>query len=419
MKSLENAIIITNQLINDIIFICETRTKVTYFTRDGKMNFKDIILFALNFVKKSIQLELDSFFEIANKKEAPITKQGYSQAREKISPIAFIKMTNAVLKWYYEDDDYKKYKGYRLCAIDGTVLELNNSKTLRDAFGYVENKSMKVARALASCIYDVENEMILASKISKYTTSERDLAVELVEQLKELGLKNDLIIFDRGYPSSKLISYLEKSNIKYLMRVPRSFLKEINEAKNEDQIVTTKIDKETIKIRVVRFVLNSGEEEILITNLLDESFTIDEFKALYFKRWGIEVKYDELKNKLQIENFTGDTPHTVEQDFYASMYLSNMASIAKAEANQKIVENNKGKNLKYEYKVNTNILIGKLKNSLVLMLLEENEKKRSKMLTKIIREISRNVIPIRPNRSNPRKDSIRKYKYPINQKNCL
>jgi len=32
---------ITNELINDIIFMCETRMKETYFTRTGnsKMNF--------------------------------------------------------------------------------------------------------------------------------------------------------------------------------------------------------------------------------------------------------------------------------------------------------------------------------------------------------------------------------------------
>lgn len=63
IKTLEEALMITNQLINDIIFMCESRTKSSYFTKVGKMGFKTIVLFLLNFVKKSIQLELDSFFE--------------------------------------------------------------------------------------------------------------------------------------------------------------------------------------------------------------------------------------------------------------------------------------------------------------------------------------------------------------------
>lgn len=84
------------------------------------------------------------------------------------------------------------------------------------------------------------------------------------------------------------------------------------------------------------------------------------------------------------------------------MYLSNMIALAKLDANEIIKEANKDKILKYEQKVNTNILIGKLKNSLVFMLLEKSTKKRSKLLKKIMGEISRNVIPIRPERSNPR-----------------
>ena len=101
------------------------------------------------------------------------------------------------------------------------------------------------------------------------------------------------------------------------MRVSSSFLKAVNEAKKEDQVIEVKIEEEYVKIRVLRFVLDSGEEEVLITNLLDEELGIKDFKALYFKRWGIEVKFNELKNRLQIENFTGDTQIAVEQDFYA------------------------------------------------------------------------------------------------------
>lgn len=328
-------------------------------------------------------------------------------------------MANAIISWFYGDDDFNTYRGYRLSAIDGIDLELNNSERLRESFGYAENKTIKVARALASGIYDIENDMMITSKIAKYTASERELAVDLIEQLKEIGIKNDLILFDRGYPSGKLITYLEKNNIKYLMRVSTLFLKEVNNTKEQDQIVEVKIDKKVIKIRVVRFLLDTGEEEILITNLLEENFTINEFKELYFKRWGIEVKFDELKNRLQIENFTGDTQIAIEQDFYASIYLSNMVAIAKAEANEKIAHKNKDKNLKYEYKVNSNILIGKLRNNLVLVLLEQNLRKRAKMLNKIRKEIARSVIPIRPGRSNPREIRVSANKYPLNQKRCL
>jgi hypothetical protein len=92
---------------------------------------------------------------------------------------------------------------------------------LRESYGYTKTNSTHVVRALASCIYDIENDMILTSKIACYDASERDLATELIEQLKSIGKKNELILFDRGYPSADLISYLEANTFKYLMRVSR------------------------------------------------------------------------------------------------------------------------------------------------------------------------------------------------------
>lgn len=63
---------------------------------------------------------------------------------------------------------------------------------------------------------------------------------------------------------------------------------------------------------------------------------IEDFKELYFKRWGIEIKYDELKNRLEIENFTGATKIAIEQDFYASIYLSNMIELARKDIDETV-----------------------------------------------------------------------------------
>ena len=410
---------ISNKIINDVNFMLENRMKLTYFTRGTeKMDFKDLVTFALNLVKKSIQIELDLYFKNIKGVETTMTKQAYSQARQKLSPNAFVILNEAIIKWFYKEDDIKTYRGYRLSAIDASILELNNSKRLREAFGYVENATVKVARALSAGIYDIENDMMITSKIDSYKATERETAVQLIEQLKEIGLKNDLILFDRGYPSYKLIQYLGKSKIKYLMRVSRNF-KRAWETTEPDQIIEVKTDDQILKIRVIKFLLDNNTTEVLITNLIDEPFDIKDFKELYFKRWGIETKFNELKNRLQIENFTGDTQIAIEQDFYATIYLSNMAAIAKSDANETVNEQNEGKNLKYSYKVNTNILIGKLKDSFVMALLEDNIEKRKKMVDKVMQEIQNNTIPIRPNRSFERKMELKRNKHSLNTKSAL
>jgi hypothetical protein len=421
-KTFLGAIEVTEKLLNDVVFMCESRVKPTYFTRQGnnKLDFKSTILFNLYLVKKSIQLELDSFFKILNPTEVSITKQGYSEARRKISPSAFRKLTNAVVQWFYDDDSFKTFHGYRLSAVDGSIFELHNTENLRDHFGYVENqRSTTNARARASAIYDIENDIILTSRIAPYKSSERDIAKEMIKDLEDLGFKNDLLLFDRGYPSKDFIAFIEEHGLKYVMRAPKGAMKEIREAVNADQIIKFTVKDKIFTARVLRFLLPSNEEEILITNLMEESLGIPEFKNLYFKRWGIEGKYNELKNKLQIENFTGSTPIVVEQDFYASIYIINMVALVKSEANVTIHEEDKSKKLKYQYQVNTNIIIGKLKESMILVLLEEKADIRQEMFRRIMKEIIKNKTPIRPGRKYPRNKNLKSNKFAPSKKRCL
>lgn len=395
----------SNQIIADIIFLYKFRMKETYFTRAGgsKMRFNDIILFILNFVKKSLQIELDDFFKNVHKSDITVTKQAFSQARRKISPEAFIYLMDGVNKWFYNETPFNKYRGYRLLTIDGTVIQVHNSEKLRDTYGYIENQNAKVARAQASALYDVENDMIIASKITQYKTGERAIAEEMITKLCELGTRNDLLLFDRGYPSRDFIQFIERKELKYLMRVSSGFLKVVVNAPDKDQVIEVTYKGALLKMRVLKFKLKSGQIEILITNIFDEDFSVEDFKELYFKRWGIEVKYNEIKNKLQIENFTGETQIAIEQDFYATMYLANMVALAKMDANEIIEEEYTNKGLKYEYKVNTNVLIGKLKDTLITMISINNPWKRSRMLKHIEEEIQKNIIPVRPDRSFKRK----------------
>ena len=380
------------------------------------MGFTDVTTFILSFAKKSLQLELDDHFALTNKSTETITKQAYSAARKKISPLAFVILFNAIVEKFYSMS-FAKYKGYRLLAIDGSVFEIPNTAELRRTYGFAVNQTKKVARARGSILYDLKNDIIIDASITGYNVSERDLAFKHLERLQAIRTEKDLVLFDRGYPGCELIGCLVDNNIDFLMRTPVNFLKEIREVQGEDSVVEYQFKRRNYRVRVLKVLLSTGEVETLITSLFDSEFTAQDFKELYNNRWGIETKYNELKNKLQIENFTGECKIAIEQDFYASMYLANMASLAKRDAEEK--RSRSERNTKYEHKINVNILIGKLKDSLVYMLLVDDEKIRGDILHQVIAEISRNVVPIRPNRSSPRKRSYSEGKYPSNKKPCL
>lgn len=408
----------TKKNLDDFTFKCCYRVNPKHFSRERKIGFKQTILFMMNMAKRSIQLELNSFMETILKKSCSISKQAYAKARQNINPEVFRDLSNSMINGLYNKcDDYKLWNGYRLSALDGSILELPNTALLREKLGYSKNQYTRLARARASCIYDVLNKLIIKSLIYRYDISEPVAAKEILSQFVADGVKNDIILFDRAYPSAELMAYLTDNKIKFVMRAQKNFSNEVKKAKDKDQIVTIKHNKKHYDVRILRFPLESGEEEILLTSLFDEELTIKDFKALYFMRWGIETKYADLKNRIQVENFTGTTKISIEQDFYATIYLSNMAELLRIQNDECLKESSK--NLKYEYKTNTNILIGTLKDSLVLMLLENSPERRNKMFQRIMSQIAQNRVPIRPGRHNKRNDNLVHSKHRLNQKRCL
>jgi len=216
----------------------------------------------------------------------------------------------------------KNYKGHRIFAIDGTELELANSNELTDYFG--KARSTTSPRAKASVLCDVINGSIIHAEIASSHSAERDLAIKHLEYFKKHITRNDIVIFDRGYPSKKLIGYSIKNNITFLMRVSKSFNFEIDNTNEKDFDIYLENDRVRLEIRVIKLVLETGEIETLITNIDRRVFKQDAFMELYFLRWGIETRYDVIKNKLQIEDFSGKTVVSVLQDFYATMYLCNI-----------------------------------------------------------------------------------------------
>ena len=145
----------------------------------------------------------------------------------------------------------------------------------------------------------------------------------------------------------------------------------------------------------------------------------EQFMPLYFRRWPVETKYDILKNKLELCNFTGCSPNAIRQDFWASIHLANIVAVAKAEADQEIQASRANSENKYTYQANTTQLIGTLKDRFIFACLLQESKRRRRAIQDIILEISRAVSPVRPNRSFWRNPWPRKAKFCFNRKSNI
>lgn len=212
--------------IRDYAFMCFARRDPRYFSREGKIGFVNLFAFMLNFVKKSMQLELDLFMEMMNEQKT-ISKQAFSQARQKISHEAFKELFKDTANLAYNTEDMDTLKGLRIFAVDGTSLALENSKELVGYFG-CSGRGATSATARVSVLYDVLNESIIDAEIEKFSCGERELAERHIKKLNEMGGTNNLIIFDRGYASSKLISMLSDTRVHFLMRVRNKFNRDID-----------------------------------------------------------------------------------------------------------------------------------------------------------------------------------------------
>jgi hypothetical protein len=165
---------------------------------------------------------------------------------------------------------------------------------------------------------------------------------------------------------------------------------------------------------LIKVVLSSGEVEILLTSLLSkEQYPQELFKELYFKRWGVEKAYDVIKNIFEIENFTGLTQIAINQDFLAIILTNNIASLVMSGVmEEKVTLYNETKERKYLYQLNKSFSIGCMKDRLILMFFKY--KRMGKIYDMIEDEIMDNLVPIKPDRSFPRKS--KNTKFPISKK---
>ena len=193
-------------------------------------------------------------------------------------------------------------------------------------------------KARVSILCDVNEGMIIDAQMDSFAVGERVLAKRHLEVFEAYRRKKDLIIFDRGYPSKELIAMLSEKKMKFLMRVQKSFSQLIDESTQEDYDLELSHQKKTYKVRIVKLELPTGETEVLVTNVGRNQLKKSEFRELYFKRWPIETKYNTLKNKLKLENFSGRTFISVQQDFYATMFLSNLVAISRVITDESIFD---------------------------------------------------------------------------------
>lgn len=339
-----------------------------HFVRKRKLSLFQVIMYLLYTSKASMFQNLSRIREDLGNLDFPdISKQALSKARQFINPALFKELYYLSVDLFYKKLPSRKlWNGYHLFDIDGSKIELPNSKSnfefFGEMFGYPD-PSRRFTMGLGSIVYDVLDDYIVHASFQRYLASERSSALEHLHNLEDLNIyQNSVVIFDRGYYSEDMFRYCVEHQHLCLMRLKQNY----NIAKKcSGDIITIlpgneKDGTEDIRIRVIEVILNDGTKEYLATNLFNSHISQQMFRELYFYRWPVETKYKELKSRLAIEEFSGATTTSVLQEFYINVLLSNLSSLIKNQVDEEIQITAKSTN-KYRYQANRAFIIGRIK----------------------------------------------------------
>lgn len=382
------------------------------------MSFVQYILFILQKTGRSLQAALNTFFQSMGEEPGDYSKQAFSKGRLRIKPEAIWQMFDFTVQQFYTHADFQRLDGYRILAIDGTKLNLPNTEELAQEYGVQTSQGAPQVQALVSGLFDIQNKVIADVRISSCRSNERDHAMELIKELKNLPGQKNLILMDRGYPSAELLHQIEDEGHSYVARCSSEFVKAMKISGDDCTIhhCFSKMKKKPLKLRVVKVHLSEHTTEILVTNLFEKEFSKEKLAQIYKMRWGIETGYDNLKNRLCVENFSGTSKTVVLQDFYATIFLWNLTGMLAFELKDEIEAQHRSEENKNEYQLNISMTISTLKERVVELVMCESKRKSKKILCQIHMALHRSVTAVSPGRSFPRKRKHSALKFHNNSK---
>jgi hypothetical protein len=231
------------------------------------------------------------------------------------------------------------YRGWRLMAMDGTILDVPDSDANAAAFGRHTggrgDGAFPQIRKLSLVEVGTRVEVAFALKgIREPDSAEQKMAPALLRHLQP-GM---LLVWDRGFFSYSLWQQVLQRGAHLLARAnPSLILKPIRTlsdgsylAKLYKSATDRSNDRNGIVVRVIRYTLEDpqrvghGEEHVLLTTLLDEvTYPAEELILLYHERWEIELVYDEQKTHQDPRraskpaHLRSETPRGVIQEVYA------------------------------------------------------------------------------------------------------
>jgi hypothetical protein len=257
-------------------------------------------------------------------------KSGISQARSRLGAEPLQALYQAMVAPVAEKRTKGAwYRQWRLVSLDGSTLDVADTKENEKAFGRpgASRGSAAFPKIRFVALLESGTHVLWAARVDKYATDELTLAEEVVPALQ----KGMLCLADRFFPSHKLWQKAAATGADLLWRTRQNARLEIDQRLPDGSYLSRiypstsdrRNERKAIVVRVIDYRLDKipDAEPIyrLITTILDHKLApAKELAALYHERWEIETALDELKTHLRGAQIVlrSKTPELVKQEFY-------------------------------------------------------------------------------------------------------
>lgn len=299
------------------------------FVRERRLPLPRLVAFLVNAPRAGLQSELDAFFDhaLCSSEARPVSKSALCQARRQLRPAALRELMAHSTRIFTMHSQVPQWHGRRVLALDGSTLRVPDVPECAEIFGGM-NTSCGRFRPLAraSALFDVARGAFVDAALGGFGEDERALARQ---HLPHLG-PQDLLLMDRGYPSREWFAELATRGVAFCARISErtwGAVARFARGRRNDAVADLGTPVAPLPLRLLQVKRPDGSRLVMVTNLFDETLTPETFADLYRTRWRIEEAFKLIKARLQVENWSGLLPHTVEQDFYASLLRANCAAV--------------------------------------------------------------------------------------------
>lgn len=352
------------------------------FTRRRKLSPEMIISFLVSQGASSTGNEWDDFFDF--RPDSP-SLSALNQQRDKLKPQALeevFRHLNVSLS------KLAVPSRYRLLAADGSTFSFfSTPKWASEDFFVSDGHSAKGFYSVhLNALYDLDTHTYKDALIQPaHFKDEFQAFCTMADRLETPEGISDIFIADRGYCSYNNMAHVLEKKQFFLFRskdvtvrgmaghlpvpkeeafdlcldivIKRSHSKKVtasgdyvtfvDKASAFDFLPYGSLDTYTIPARVVRFPLDNGSYECLMTNLPVDEFPMEDIKRLYFFRWGIETSFRKLKYTIGLSSFHSYKAEFIKQEIWAKLIAYNLTETI---VSHTVVETRK--DTKHCYKVN-------------------------------------------------------------------